>query len=313
MPLPAVRAFVVSQLEPPLTWRYGPELRLWPFLSSCVAAIIASFIFLVVTNYNSQSCQDALQFDNWRETAAARCRLLEDATGDWTLLMQQWPPRLASANLFVAPKVVALPEPPEQRPFAPYDCDADSMLPTGFRFLVQISDVSAGIWYVSVLARLQFDPPLIVVMRGFVPDEYYRLMADGGIIVSVSNFSTNSSQWRPVIVNSTFASPGTANLVLLMYGRVVPSQLHLMLVAACGNFVLSKHLMECRTCTQDSWVTIGWLIVLGCVQAVTLIYSITRCCLHSHNRRHQIGTRDSSAAEPMLSDEQERQWSQQAT
>jgi hypothetical protein len=99
--------------------------------------------------------------------------------------------------------------------------------------------------------------------------------------------------------------PDLRPLTLVLYGRSVPVLLYNMVNAVCLQFVASKHLMDCRTCVRDSWTTIAWIIALGCLQAVTLVYSVVKCCVHSHNEQHQLGTAFTSAAEPMLGVQQD--------
>jgi hypothetical protein len=319
--LSSAREALIEEVEPALTWRYGPAVRLWPFLLPAAISFLLCFIFLVVTNHNSTTCNDQLHYDHWvppppaeqvkwdiwQHKPPTNCEVLESATGTWTSLLATLPEQVHS---IFSPAQQTTAWELSERLYAP-STEAECYIkepPTGWTSHFQFLPISDGNFLLFVDTDVVMDPPIHIQVRAYVPTHWKPYLQQGSFTLEDLNYTDvpgGQLPQRPRILNSTFTSRAAENNSVIIFWPMTPRLLRLTIATACMQFIAAKHIMSCTSCEGDSWATILWIIVLGSIQAVTLIASCAKWCLQKHNRRNQLRPRDANYAEPLLKDERD--------
>jgi hypothetical protein len=114
-------------------------------------------------------------------------------------------------------------------------------------------------------------------------------LADNVPLDSVVTISTDRINWTNTLDNLTVVSnpPNNINLtqaVLRLLYAPLMDQLEGFMDLAHDAFLDSRHIQHCTVCLPESAVSIAWIVLLGTLQAASMICALTGYCIRRWNR-----------------------------
>ena len=300
--LPSLRERLLHHLEPPRTWHYrAQQVRLWPIVLPALLLFFSVIAFLVHTNYDSATCTEQLHYDRWQGAVsqAQGCKAVDSITTDWT----RW---LLQDQLETPPLLPMYGIPTVDVSFASSTDGYDVYSPLGGECglnetqVESLTEVDVHVQAVNystqpgmqryhvflfMAATFHTGTQLYVNIASLVPFTFSPYLRDGAARYSYQR--EHEANTSAIQVRSTTWVNGTAQvtaIVQLLYVELLPTVLQIYMVKACSDYASKQHLQSCVVCTKTSPATITWIIVLGIVQAITSIATISAWLIRHCNK-----------------------------
>ena len=275
----------------------------------------------VTTNAHSATCSEQLRYERWEGplTEAQRCRAVESISQDWSLFAlhdQLETPPLLPMYTFPTVDVSTMEVRQEGSVYSPVfsDCTENATRPLALPLInvslsthIFPSNPTVTRYRIFILiAAVYPHSELLLNLQSWIPANYTRYLAAGS--ASFSHCLCNgTADFRLLSTSWTGPYASITGNVLNLYVRLLPQLLNLWMLQACADFALKRHLQSCLVCTKTSPATITWIIVLGIVQAITSIATVTAWLIRKCNRDKVITEEDSHAAHPQQLQQQMQQ------
>ena len=295
---------LLSHLEPARTWRYEVQrVRLWPVLLPALLLFFSVLAFLIASNCNSVTCLEQLRYARWEGSIseAQGCHAVDSLASDWSpwsLQVQLETPPVLPMYTYPTVDLLSATSLDGRSVYSPtaWECGIErttvTALPSIQVNVVRVnfsdqppSDVRRYKIYLLVDAVIP-DVHLTVSIASMVSDQWgtYLRSGSGNFSYRAADVDNNGTGFR--VLNTTWVGPyaQVAFVVEHLYVHLLPLAMRLWLVPACGDYALKQHLQSCRVCSKTSPVTIAWIIVLGVVQAITGIASMSAWLIRRYNK-----------------------------
>ena len=304
-PLPVLRDAVIDHFRPLPRWpeRRRHSLRIAPCMLTASLAFGCAVLFLLVTNHDSRTCNEAVVFEYWsEERRLSGCKMYDSLQADWLarLQAQDFP----NISITYARGQQLLPQDRTDRGAAFYQPTSLPPAYSNYTRPIAIPQLELRFQPVNGALLVNVDAVLHFAEFDFQQDIVGFILQPGTLasLDGIVTVSTDRVNWADPLDNLTVTVNPEGDLKLqaaalrLLYWPLMVQQEQFMDLAY-DAFLDSRHIMHCDVCLPESAVSIAWIVLLGTLQAASTIGALTGYCIRRCNPE------DEEADRPLLLDD----------
>jgi hypothetical protein len=288
-----LRGVIVAQYPPALQWSagHGQQLRVWPVVCAAVLTFVLVLALLVLSNYDTAVCEEGVVYDLWTdERRSSGCKMYD-------VIQDEWVPYIAVSSIPYDLNLISAHVEQDVRTgahplFQPtYAISRAELSPHSVQFAAITVHYKADALSVNTVAVYDFPhfSLLLLFIGTALPADAAHLSqlglvdGDAGARLLLNSSAINRTDPLNGLNVESNVNASITSFLLQRYYAPLPAIVDGAILSTFNKFAGSRHIQHCTVCIKASPVSITWIIILGVVQAVSLINVFAGYCLRRLN------------------------------